>query len=228
MSAAEKPMYLAFVKFDLICKEFERQYHEYFDEHVREWTLKDGCLHGWRTREFRAAPNEGLLEQEFWQIYHINNPHLFKPQRTPPKPTEKNPWLRDRSNWGRVFYNVLSYGEKDKRLAKCWARFETNFSGTPGEESAFRKDCAKHITRVLELPGIHRAWQLEYLPHELEIGDPAPARHMCLYEIDAPENIFDVGLGTEVLPFDSRWSAHQLTPAGRHFAQMLQDLPAPA
>ena len=49
-----------------------------------------------------------------------------------------------------------------------------------------------------------------------------------LYEIDAPENIFDVGLGTEVLPFDSRWSAHQLMPAGRHFAQMLQDLPAPA
>jgi hypothetical protein len=51
---------------------------------------------------------------------------------------------------------------------------------------------------------------------------------MCLYEIDAPENIFDVGLGAERRPFESRWTAQQLTPAGRHFAQVLLDLPAPA
>ena len=228
MDAPVRPMYLVFVKIDLVCKEFERQFHEHGVDHVQEWARRKGCSHGWRTRENRDGPNDGRLEQEFWNIYHIDNPHMFKPGLALPPPTEKNPWLRDSSNWERVFYRVLASAAKDQRPARCWARFEMTFNGTLDEEAAFKQDYAGHLTKMTEHAGVHRAWHLEHLPHELAIGRPAAAKYMSLYEINAPENIFDTDLGLELFRFESRWSATHLLPEARHFAHVILDVPGDA
>ena len=210
--------YMCFVRFDLANKEFDRQFNLHFDDHIQELADKRGYSTAWRTRELRSGDNEGVMEQEYQQIYAIEDPALFKsfPQNPPPPVMEKEPWRRDIGNWGRVFYRVLSLVEKDTRAGRCWARCESHFRGTAAEQSGFEADGTQHLKRVLEvLPGIHRAWQLQHAPHAAQIGADPVGKYMMLYEVDAPENLFDPSLGEDRLPLKSGEFA------GRHFARLL-------
>jgi hypothetical protein len=211
--------YLCFVRFDLPNKEFDRQFNTHFDEHIQELANKPGYSTAWRTRELRGADNAGVMEQEYQQIYAIEDPALFKsfPRNPPPPVMENEPWRRDLRNWGRVFYRVLTLSEKDTRAGRCWARCESNLhSASQAEVARFQRAGAEHLKRVLELPGIHRAWLLEHAPHASQIGPDPAGRYMTLYEIDAPENLFDPGLGEERVPLDAGQAF-----AGRHFARLL-------
>jgi hypothetical protein len=210
--------YMCFVRFDLPNKEFDRQFNTHFDEHIHELADKPGYSTAWRTRELRGGDNEGVMEQEYQQIYAIEDPALFKsfPQDPPPPVMENEPWRRDLWNWGRVFYRVLSIVEKDDRAGRCWGRCESNFRGTAAEETDFQSKSAQHLKRVLELPGIHRAWQLQHAPHAAQIGPNPVGKYMNLYEVDAPENLYDPSLGQERLPLDAGQAF-----AGRHFARLL-------
>ena len=212
--------YLGFVRFDLVNKEFDRQFNIHFDDHIQELADKPGYATAWRTRELRGSENysEGVLEQEYQQIYAVSDPGLFKsfPQNPPPPVMENEPWRRDLSNWGRVFYRVLSLTEKDTRAGRCWARCESNFHGTAAEETQFLSANALHVTRLLELPGIHRAWQLRHAPHPAQIGADPAGKYMNLYEADAPENLFDPSLGEDRSPLKAGQAF-----AGRHFARLL-------
>jgi hypothetical protein len=133
---------------------------------------------------------------------------------------EKEPWRRDIVNWGRVFYRVLSLIEKDARAGRCWARCEYNFRGkvdkSASEESQFQSESAQHLKHVLQLPGIHRAWQLQHAPHPAQIGSAPVGKYMNLYEVDAPENLFDPSLGEDRRPLKAGQEF-----AGRHFARLL-------
>ena len=210
--------YLCFVRFDLVHKEFDRQFNIHFDDHIQELADRQGYSTAWRTRELRGSDNEGVMEQEYQQIYAISDPALFKsfPQNPPPPIMESEPWRRDIGNWGRVFYRVLSLIEKDARAGRCWARCESNFHGTAAEETRFQSESAQYLKRVLELPGIHRAWQLQHLPHPAQIGPDPVGGYMNLFEADAPENLFDPSLGEDRLPLKAGQEF-----AGRHFARLL-------
>ena len=211
--------YLCFVRFDLINREFDRQFNIHFDDHIQELADKPGYSTAWRTKELRGGPyndSEGVMEQEYQQIYSINDPALFKsfPQNPPPPVNEKEPWRRDLGNWGRVFYRVLSLAEKDSRAGRCWARCESNFRGA--DQGRFQSESAQHLKRVLELPGVHRAWQLQHAPHAAQIGPDPVGNYMNLYELDAPENLFDPSLGEDRQPLKAGQDF-----AGRHFARLL-------
>lgn len=213
--------YMGFVRFDLANKEFDRQFNIHFDDHIQELANKPGYSTAWRTRELRGGPyqdNEGVLEQEYQQIYAIRDPALFQsfPSNPPPPVMEKEPWRRDLGNWGRVFYRMLSLVEKDNRAGRCWARCENHFRGTAAEESQFITATAQHLKRVLELPGIHRVWQLQHAPHAAQIGADPVGQYMNLFEIDAPENLFDPSLGEDRMPLKAGQEF-----AGRHFARLL-------
>ena len=210
--------YLCFVRFDLPNKEFDRQFNRHYDAHIQELADKPGYSTAWRTQELRGADNQGVMEQEYQQIYAINDPALFKsfPQNPPPPVTENEPWRRDLTNWGRVFYRVLSLVEKDARAGRCWARCESVFRGSAAQEKEFQSKSAQHAKRVLELPGIHRAWQLQHCPHPAQIGPDPVGNYMNLYEVDAPENLFDPSLGQDRLPLKAGQEI-----AGRHFARLL-------
>jgi hypothetical protein len=129
---------------------------------------------------------------------------------------EKEPWRRDLTNWGRVFYRVLSLVEKDPRAGRCWARCESHFRGSAAEETRFQAESAQHLKRVLDLPGIHRAWQLQHAPHTAQIGPDPVGKYMNLVEADAPENLYDPSLGEDRLPLKAGQEF-----AGRHFARLL-------
>ena len=211
--------YLCFVRFDLVNKEFDRQFNIHFDDHIQELADRPGYSTAWRTRELRGGDNEGVMEGEYQQIYAINDPGLFKsfPQDPPPPVMEQEPWRRDIGNWGRVFYRVLSLIEKDARAGRCWVRCESNVRGTIAEHTRFQSETAQHLKRVLEeLPGIHRAWQLQHAPHHAQIGPDPVGIYMNLYEADAPENLFDPSLGEDRLPLKVGGEF-----AGRHFARLL-------
>jgi hypothetical protein len=211
--------YLCFVRFDLSNKEFEREFNVHYDEHIQELADRPGYSTAWRTKELRSSDNAGVMEQEYQQIYAITDPGLFKsfPQNPPPPAMEKEPWRRDIVNWGRVFYRVLALRENDPRAGRCWSRCESNFRGTGTEETRFEAASAQHLRRVLELPGIHRAWQLKHVPHPAQIGPDPAGNYMDLYEADAPENLFDPSLGEDRLPFNAGQEF-----AGRHFARLLR------
>ncbi len=210
--------YLCFVRFDLVEKEFGRQFNIYFDDHIQELADRPGYSTAWRTQELRGGDNAGVMEQEYQQIYAISDPALFKsfPQDPPPPVMEKEPWRRDLRNWGRVFYRVLSLSEKDARSGRCWARCESNFCGTAADEIQFQSTSAQHLTRVLELPGVHRAWQLQHAPHPAQIGADPAGKYMNLYEADAPENLFDPSLVEDRLALKAGQEF-----AGRHFSRLL-------
>ncbi|MGZ5091396.1 MAG: hypothetical protein ACXWCY_24630 [Burkholderiales bacterium] len=213
--------YLCFVRFDLVHKEFDREFNIHFDDHIQELADRPGYSTAWRTRELRGGPfhdSEGVIEQEYQQIYAIENPGLFKsfPQDPPPPVMENEPWRRDIRNWGRVFYKVLSISEKDPRAGRCWARCEMNVHGTAAEATDFQSKSAQHLKRVLELPGIHRAWQLQHAPHPAQIGPDPVGQYMNLYEVDAPENLFDPSVREDRLPLKAGQKF-----AGRHFARLL-------
>ncbi len=213
--------YLCFVRFDLVNKEFDRQFNIHFDDHIQELANRPGYSTAWRTRELRGGPfhdSDGVMEQEYQQIYAISDPGLFKsfPQNPSPPVMEKEPWRRDIGNWGRVFYRVLSLIEKDARAGRCWARCESNFRGTPAAETQFQSESAQHLQHALELPGIHRAWQLQHAPHRAQIGPDPVGNYMDLYEADAPENLFDPSLGEDRRPMKEGQEF-----AGRHFARLL-------
>ena len=212
--------YLCFVRFDLVNKEFDRQFNTHFDDHIQELADRPGYSTAWRTQELRGGPfhdSEGVMEQEYQQIYAISDPGLFKsfPQDPPPPVMEKEPWRRDLGNWGRVFYRVLSLIEKDARAGRCWARCEYNFR-SQAEATQFQSRNAQHLKRVVDLPGIHRAWQLQHAPHPAQIGPDPVGVYMNLYEADAPENLFDPSLGEDRLPLTAGQEF-----AGRHFARLL-------
>jgi len=210
--------YLGIVRFDLPNKEFDREFNIHFDDHIQELANRKGYSTAWRTKEMRGAGNQGVMEQEYQQIYAISDPALFRsfPQDPPPPVMENEPWRRDLRNWGRVFYRVLALTEKDPRAGRCWARCEMTFGGAPTEAARFESDVAQHLRRVLELPGVHRVWQLEHAAHPAQIGPDPVGHYMNLFEIDAPENLFDPSLGEERVPFQT---SHAF--AGRHFAHIL-------
>ena len=213
--------YLCFVRFDLVHKEFDRQFNIHFDDHIQELADRPGYSTAWRTRELRDGPfhdSDGVMEQEYQQIYAISVGGLFKsfPQDPPPPVMEKELWRRDIRNWGRVFYRVLSLIEKDTRAGRCWARCESNFRGTEAEAAQFESKSTQHLKHVLELPGIHRAWQLQHAAHPAQIGPDPVGKYMNLYEADAPENLFDPSLGEDRLPLKAGQEF-----AGRHFARLL-------
>ena len=210
--------YLGIVRFDLLNKEFDAGFNKHFDDHIQELADKPGYSTAWRTREIRGSDNDGIMEQEYQQIYAIREPGVFSsfPANPPPPVWEKEPWRRDMGNWGRVFYKVLSLVEKDPRAGRCWARCDYQFSGTAAQEARFVTDNAAHIQRVLALPGVHRAWQLQHAPHAAQIANDPAGNYMNLYEIDAPENLYDPSLGEERLLPQAGQSF-----AGRHFARLL-------
>jgi len=211
--------YMCFVRFDLPNKEFDREFNVHFDAHIQELADKPGYSTAWRTRELRGGDNAGVMEQEYQQIYAISDPALFKsfPQNPPPPVMESEPWRRDIVNWGRVFYRVRSLNEKDNRPGRCWARCEYGFRGTADDHARFQEDVARYLKRVLdELPGIHRVWQLQHAPHASQIGADPVGHYLNLFELDAPENLFDPSLGEDRLPLEA---GGELT--GRHFARVL-------
>jgi len=211
--------YLCFVRFDLTNKEFDVKFNIHFDDHIQELADRPGYSTAWRTQELRGADNEGVMEQEYQQIYAIEDPALFKsfPQNPPPPVMEKEPWRRDIGNWGRVFYRVLSLVERDSRAGRCWARCEYKLRGTEAEQTRGVSASAQHLKHVLEgLPGIHRVWQLQHAPHAAQIGPDPVGNYMHLYEVDAPENLFDPSLGENRLPLEAGQEF-----AGRHFARLL-------
>jgi hypothetical protein len=210
---------MCFVRFDLVEKEFDRQFNEHFDAHIQELADRPGYSTAWRTREMRAADNAGLLEQEYQQIYAISDPALFKsfPQTSPPPVTVTEPWRRDLSNWGRVFYRTLKLAEHDARAGRCWARCESVARGA-AEAERFAAEAARHLDRVVKnLPGVHRAWLLQHAPHPAQIGPDPSGNFVHLYELDSPENLYDPSLGEERVPLECGQ-----TPAGRHFARLLR------
>jgi len=213
--------YLGFVRFDLPNKEFDRQFNIYFDDHIQELANKPGYSTSWRTKEMRGADysyNKGVMEQEYQQIYSIKEPGVFSsfPTNPPPPVQEKEPWRRDLGNWGRVFYRTLSLIEKDNRTGRCWARCEYHFKGTGSAETQFLSDTAQHLNRLLELPGVHRIWQLQHAPTPAQIGADPVGKYMNMFEIDAPENLFDPSLGEDRLPLKAGQEF-----AGRHFTRLL-------
>jgi hypothetical protein len=211
--------YLCFVRFDLASREFDREFNIHYDEHIQELADKPGYSTAWRTREMRGSFNAGVMEQEYQQIYAIVEPGVFKsfPQNPPPPVMEHEPFRRDIRNWGRVFYRVLRLREKDDRAGRCWARCDIDFSGGTRDEERLRSQSAQHLERVLELPGVHRAWELQHAPHPAQIGPDPPGKYMNLYELDAPENLFDPSLGEERLPLQAGQQS-----VGRHFAWLLR------
>jgi hypothetical protein len=211
--------YLCFVRFDLPNREFEQQFNVYFDDHIQELADRPGYSTAWRTREIRTADNAGVLEQEYQQIYAIADPALFKsfPQTPPPPAPVSEPFRRDLANWGRVFYRVLALAERDGRAGRCWARCDYSLRGTTERQAQFVAASAQHMRAVLtQLPGVHRAWQLQHAPHAAQIGPDPAAPYMLLYELDAPENLFDPSLGEDRLPLAAGQEI-----AGRHFARLL-------
>lgn len=214
--------YMCFVRFDLVNKEFDRQFNQYYDDHIQELADKPGYATAWRTRELRGGYNSysaGLMEQEYQQIYAIAEPGLFKsfPSNPPPPVPETEPWRRDVGNWGRVFYRVLSHIEKDPRAGRYWARCDHRFNGAASDEARFQSESSRHNQRVLDaLPGVHRAWLMQHAPHPAQIGANPAGNYLMLYELDAPEILFDPSLNRERLPCAAG------EPAGRHFAHLLK------
>lgn len=212
------------VKFDLIGKEFEREFNAHFDEHIQELAEREGFCRAWRTREARRSWNLGLLEQEFCQIYQIDEPTRFRtsmPNRGTAPATEKEPWRRDLSGWGRVFYRVLLREEKDDRQGRYWARYEVDFKGSAAQEGAFKRELGDYVRQVSAQTGVHRGWLLEQLPHELQVDKDPVARHMAMFEIDAPESIFDPSLGQDRLSWPGKAAGVEAPLVGRHFAHLL-------
>ena len=211
--------YLAFVRFDLVNKEFDAPFNRYYDAHIQDLADKPGYSSSWRTREMRDSYNDGFMEQEYMQIYTLNDPALFKsfPQNPPPPVKDSEPWRRDMGNWGRVFYRTRSLLEKDGRAGGCWARIEYRVEGSEAEHTKFQAASADHLQNLLTmLPGVHRIWQLRHTPNAGQIaGDPA-GHYMNLFELDAPENLFDPSLGKERLPLQAGQQ-----DVGRHFTRLL-------
>jgi hypothetical protein len=111
---------------------------------------------------------------------------------------------------------VLSLSEHDPRAGRCWARCEVSFRGADAERTRFESAGAQHLRHVLEkLPGVHRAWQCRHAAHDAQIGPDPAGNYLFLYELDAPENLFDPSLGKDRLAFDGGENA------GRHFARLL-------
>ena len=120
-------------------------------------------------------------------------------------------------SWGRVFYRTLSLFEKDPRAGRCWARVEYRVDGTKEHQANFQAATATHLQNLLAaLPGVHRIWQLQHAPHAGQIaGDPV-GNYMNLFEIDAPENLFDPSLLAERMPLQAGQQN-----VGRHFTRLL-------
>lgn len=212
------------VKFDLIGKEFEPEFMTYFDDHIRELVLRDGFVRSWRTREARRSYNTGLLEQEFCQIYQIDRADRFSgssPKRGMAPASEKEPWRRDLSNWGRVFYQVQMRKENDGRAGRYWARYEIDFAGKKADLPAFRRSLANYVRRVAEQAGVHRAWQLEHLPDEWQVDKDPAARHIALFEVDAPENLFDPSLNADRVAWPGKAAGKPAPLVARHFSHLL-------
>ena len=109
---------------------------------------------------------------------------------------------------------VISQVEKDPRAGRCWARVECNFKG---DAAAFEAASAKFIDHTMNaLPGVHRAWLMKHAPHAGQIGPDPVGQYLMMYELDAPENLFDPSLGQERLPQkDGQAAAGRLRAAAR-------------
>ena len=78
------------------------------------------------------------------------------------------------------------------------------------------RDLQEHPSLFMMRAGVTPVWQLRHAPHPAQIGRDPAGDYMLLYELDAPENLFDPSLGRERVPL----AAGQAS-AGRHFARLI-------
>lgn len=220
--------YLACVKFELVNKEFLPQFSEYIDAYILDAVDKAGRLRGWRTQEDRNAPNAGFLNQEFWQIYQLDDPEIFRdsmPKAGPaPKVTERFPFARDLSHWGRTYYRILAESRKEAGQGghqRYWARFEFDLNGAAEDEHDYVAEYERAVGGLLALGGVHEARLLRYVQADTEVGDRPDGKYMLLLEIDSPDSVFDREQDTEKPALAAVLSIRNAQSRGRHFSRLL-------
>jgi hypothetical protein len=187
------------VKFNVPDQRYLEEFHSWYDGHVRRLVAGAGYAHGWRTEEVDLPPF-GSREQRYWAMVTFDELARFAPPPASSTPVASGGQrygaiLDHASDHGRVFYRILGAVEDGRGSGHYLAREEFNLLGLDGDEGFFeRRVRQEHLERLLERPGVHRAWQLRAVHSELQIGPDPVAPYLNVYECDAPGVLVDGGL----------------------------------
>jgi hypothetical protein len=186
------------VKFNVPDPADEAEFHTWYDAHVGRIVSGPGYQRGYRSEESVGLAHLGGDEQRFWAVVTMGSLERFaRPAPSPsaaPPPRSDGPRygaILDRAtDHGRLAYRIDRSVERELGDGRFLAREEyVRIDGGPEQEA----EMAAHVDACVGRVGVHRAWQMTWVPGEQQIGpDPAGA-FLNIYEVDAPEHLLDDG-----------------------------------
>lgn len=235
-------MYWAVIKASLRDPAIEPRFNDWYNRvHVPEYVGYPGFRRGWRIERIERrnmsadAPRPDVRDQKFMAIYEVDHIDSFNDalRRTQERGLHAwEEWSQHIVDWQRTYYRVLhSEGDRLKAdrdvVGRYWtiARASLDAKDAADEREFNEWYSQTHVPDVVASPGMRRAWRLEAVPHDNQVGQ-VDHKYWAVYESDG---IHDVPKSREgKVPWAGRWNA-QIRHWDILFCKVLcQDLSGPA
>ncbi len=219
-------MYWTVVKANLRERGLVGEFNEWYNTvHMPAFVRRDGFTRGWRIRRIEHPEQRGTPGQEFLAIYEVESIEAFVAAL---RKTEAESghgwegWERHLTDWQRSYHRVIAAWHDAPHVAdatgRYWAAVKVDFvPHADRREPAFNawyNDV--HVPTVTSNPGFRRAWRLESVPHDSQLG-VVGQKYWAVYESDRIADLPAARRG--MVPWDGDWE-----PCIRNWEQMYHEV----
>ncbi len=218
-------MYWTIVKANLLDRRLDGQFNDWYNTvHVPAFVARPGFSRAWRIRRLAHSEQRGDPGQEFLAVYETESIDAFLAALRKTEAESGHSWEgweRHLSDWQRSYHRVLAVwhdDETDDTPGPYWAIVKVDFASQPDRsESAFNdwyNDV--HVPEVISNPGFRRAWRLQSVPHDSQLG-AAGQKYWAVYETDRIDDL--VVARRDTVAWDGVWA-----PCIRHWSQLYHEV----
>jgi hypothetical protein len=158
--------------------------------HVPLYVAREGFHRAWRLRRVEHDASRGEVPQYYFAVYAIESVDVFvralAEESWGPFQDSVGDWITD---WGRTYYRPIFEYQSEDDEGRFWAvvQADPNFSDHERIGEFNRWYDEKHVPEICAHAGFHRAWRLEVLRDNNELG-PSGHRYWAVYQVDSPDD----------------------------------------
>ncbi len=225
-------MYWSVIKANLKDISWEDKFNRWYNtSHMLLYVSHPGFRRGWRLKRLNHEYQKGELGQMLLAVYDIISIDSFVTALQMNEEIGDNFWkeweqrVTDRQrNFYRVRFAYRDHEKEDTSVAgRFWTIVRVDFEGRdPQKEIQFNNWYDKvHVPEVCSFLNFRRAWRLEAIPHDHQLG-PMGQKYWAIYETEDIDYLPKVRGGK--IPWDGIWSRYIKNWSITFYQLLYQDL----
>jgi hypothetical protein len=218
-------VYWTVVKANLSDGRLDAEFNDWYNRvHVPNFVAMPGFTRAWRVRRLMHSEQRGDPGQEFLAIYETETIDAFLAalHKTELKSGHSwEGWERHLTDWQRSYHRVLGAwrdeAEVQDSVGRYWSIVRVDYLSQLAQAGFAERDFNAwysdvHVPEVIGNRGFGRAWRLETVPHEEQLGDPRQ-KYWAVYETERVDDLVVARRDTTAwdgvwAPGIANWSQH--------------------